>query len=106
MKWEPVKTPLGSAFDVFTFFLLFVFYGYKYGEFRADCLAELAVAAGILVLDIGRMVTLDVELVRQLKDVPRTIFDAKRTSLTTVFFDVDFALDLFNISEVLHINLT
>jgi len=103
MKWEPVKTPLGSAFDVFTFFLLlFFFYCYKNGEFRTDCLAELAVAAFILFFDIRRMITLDVEIVRQFKDIPRTIFDAKCTSFTSIFVDVDFALNLFNISEVTH----
>jgi hypothetical protein len=106
MKWEPVKTPLGSAFDVFTFVLLFFFYSHKYGEFRADCLAELAVAALLRFFNVGRMIALDIELVGQFKDIPRTIFDAKCTSLAAVFFDVDFALDLFYISEVTHAYLT
>jgi hypothetical protein len=95
MKCGPVNTPLGSAFDIFTFFLLFFFDRDKDGKFRADCLAQLAVAALLRFLHEGGMVTLDVELLGQLKDIPRTIFDTESASLTPVLIDVNLADDRF-----------
>jgi hypothetical protein len=91
MKCGPVNTPLGSAFEIFTFFLLFFFDRDKDGKFRTDRLAQLAVAALLRFFHKRRVVTLDVEFFGQLKDIPRTILDAKCASLTPVLIDMNFA---------------
>jgi hypothetical protein len=88
-KCDPVSTPLGSAFNLS---LLLFPLDHKDGEIGTQHLAQLTMNTGFFILDLRRMITLGVEFLGHLQDVPGAIFDAESASLTAVLDDVDLTM--------------